>query len=80
MQIRPTSELQRKLRIIKRHLTRLTEKTQQLNAECQHALQNTRRADRVQELSKLQKEAQSLQERLEKYIPLILTPAKQVIK
>lgn len=79
MQIRPTSELQRKLRIIKHHLTRLTEKTQQLNEECQHALQSTRRADRVQELSKLMKEAQSLHERLEKHLPLILTSDEKTL-
>lgn len=79
MQTRPTSELQRKLRIIKHHLTRLTEKTQQLNAECQHALQSTRRADRVQELSKLLKESCSLKKRLEKYMPLILTPDEKTL-
>lgn len=79
MQIRPTSELQRKLRIIKHHLTRLTEKTQQLNEECQHALQSTRRADRVQELSKLLKESCSLKKRLEKYMPLVLTPDEKTL-
>lgn len=79
MQTRPTSELQRKLRIIKRHLTRLSEKTQQLNEECQHALQSTRRADRVQELSKLLKESCSLKKRLEKYMPLVLTPDEKTL-
>lgn len=79
MQIRPTSELQRKLRIIKHHLTRLTEKTQQLNEECQHALERASKADRIQELKKLLKESCILKKRLEKYMPLVLTPDEKTV-